>query len=312
MLKLYKRMMTWNIDRLAVGGCMNKRRRKVADIALKLFVEKGFQQTSIQDIIEQANISKGTFYNYFSNKNDCIAEILEELREDARQIRMKMQVGKDEKDRTVLIEQISILTRLNRERNLTTIFEAILNSNEVELKKLVLNHRIHEMEWLAGRFVDVYGEELKNFAFELSILFYGMMHYILFTMKITNSAQSIHRIVEVLLSYLEVIIPIMTEKGTTLIDPSSLHFLQARVERKMPSLQELLDLAKDLEENITFTTDQQDLYDTIVSELKRERIRKVVLQPLIKPFQQSFVQTEKEHEVNNFTNLLWYYLRVHY
>lgn len=304
------KLVTWNIKEM-VGGRMNKRRRKVADIALKLFVEKGFQQTSIQDIIEHANISKGTFYNYFSNKNDCIAEILEGLRYDASQIRLEMQVGKDETDRSVLIEQISILTQLNRERNLNTIFEAILNSNEVELKRLVMHHRIHEIEWLAERFADVYGEEIRQFAFELSILFYGMMHYILFTMKITNSTQSIHRIVEVLLTYLEAIIPIMNENGSTLLDPSSLHFLQARIDRKSISLEEILDLVKNIEKRTTFTTDQQDLYDTIVSELQRDRIRKSVLQPLIKPFQKTFIQPEMKAEVNTFTNFLWYYLRIH-
>ncbi|MEH7236527.1 TetR/AcrR family transcriptional regulator [Bacillus sp. JJ1562] len=289
---------------------MNKRRRRVAEAALKLFVEKGFQQTSIQEIIEHANISKGTFYNYFSNKNDCIAEILEGLRYDASQIRMEMQVGKDETDRTVLIDQISILTKLNKERNLNTIFESILNSNEIELKKMVMHHRIHELEWLGGRFVDVYGDEIRQYGFELSILFYGMMHYILFTIKITNSEQSVHRIVEVVLTYLEAIIPIMVEKESTLLDPSSLHFLQARIDRKVLTHEELLDLAKKLEQEATFTVDQQDLYDTIVSELQRKRIRKSVLQPLIKPFQQSFIQTEMESQVNTFTNFLWYFLRM--
>lgn len=303
-------MVSWNIKGID-GGHMNNRRRRVADVALKLFVEKGFQQTSIQDIIEHANISKGTFYNYFSNKNDCIAEILEGLRYDASQIRMEMQVGKDETDRAVLIDQISILTQLNKERNLNTIFESILNSNEVELKKMVMHHRIHELEWLAGRFVEVYGEEVREYGFELSILFYGMMHYIIFTIKITNSEQSIHRIVEVVLTYLEAIIPVMKEKGSSLLDPTSLRFLQARIDRKVLSLEELLDLAKNLEKEATFTTDQQDLYDTIVSELQRDRIRKSVLQPLIKPFQQSFVQTEMETQVNTFTNFLWYFIRMH-
>nr|WP_309100693.1 hypothetical protein [Fredinandcohnia onubensis] len=72
-----------------------------------------------------------------------------------------------------------------------------------------------------------------------------------------------------------------------------------------------MDLAKNIGKDATFTTDQRDLYDTIVSELQRERIRKSVLQPLIKPFQLSFVQTGIEHEVNTFTNFLWYYLRMH-
>ena len=119
---------------------MNKRKRHVADVALKLFVEKGIQQTSIQEIIELAKISKGTFYNYFSSKNDCIAEILEGLRYDASQMRLEMQMGKDPKDRQIFIEQISILMKLNEERNLHSVFEAIMSSNEPVPR---LSHRVN-------------------------------------------------------------------------------------------------------------------------------------------------------------------------
>lgn len=58
---------------------MNERKKHVAETALKLFQEKGIQHTSIQDIVKAASISKGTFYNYFTSKNDCVAEILEDL-----------------------------------------------------------------------------------------------------------------------------------------------------------------------------------------------------------------------------------------
>ncbi|WP_449536691.1 TetR/AcrR family transcriptional regulator [Ferdinandcohnia sp. Marseille-Q9671] len=289
---------------------MNKRRRHVANIALKLFIEKGFQQTSIQDIIEHAKISKGTFYNYFSNKNDCIAEILEGLRYDANQLRLEMQIGKDETDRNILIEQISILIQLNAERNLHTLYEAILSSNEVELKKLVMRDRFYELEWFAGRFIEVYGEEIRPYGIELSILFYGMLQHILFTIKITNSSQSINRVIEVLLSYLEVIIPKMIHDDGTLLDEAALRFFQSKIDQKVISIEEILNLAKNLEKKTTFTTDQQDLFDTIVSELKRDRIRKSVLQPLIKPFQQAFIQSQVKQEISTFTNQVWYYLRT--
>lgn len=48
---------------------MNKRKKHVMDKAHELFIENGFQHTSIQDILAASNISKGTFYNYFSSKN---------------------------------------------------------------------------------------------------------------------------------------------------------------------------------------------------------------------------------------------------
>ena len=182
---------------------MSRRKRHVAEVALKLFVEKGIQQTSIQDIIEQSNISKRTFYNYFSSKNDCIAEILEGLRYDASQRRLEMLVGKDEMDRGILIEQISLLIQLNEERKLSTLFEAILNSNEIELKKLVMHHRMYEMEWLSSRFTEVFGDHTRDYAFECSVLFLGMMQYIMFSMKISNTRLPTSQIVDVLLSYIE-------------------------------------------------------------------------------------------------------------
>ncbi|WP_251550791.1 TetR/AcrR family transcriptional regulator [Neobacillus muris] len=289
---------------------MNNRKRKVADIALKLFVEKGIQQTSIQEIIDKANISKGTFYNYFTSKNDCIADILEILRYDASQQRIAVQVGKDKKDRQVFIEQITILIRLNEERNLSALFEAILHSNESELKKLVLQHRVYEMEWLANRLIEVFGEEIRDYAFEATVLFYGMLQHMLFTIKITNSPYSLHQLVDAILSYIELILPNMIENNRTMLNYSAIDLLRTNVDKKMVTTEELKELANQLQNQYKFNEEQQDLFDVIMEELQRDRVRKVVLQPLLKPFNQLFHETPLESQVHKFTNMVWYYLKM--
>ena len=40
------------------------------DTAFNLFTKKGFKETSIQDIVDNAGIGKGTFYLYFKDKYD--------------------------------------------------------------------------------------------------------------------------------------------------------------------------------------------------------------------------------------------------
>ena len=45
------------------GDFMNDRKLHVVNMAHQLFIEKGFQATSIQDILDYSGISKGTFYN---------------------------------------------------------------------------------------------------------------------------------------------------------------------------------------------------------------------------------------------------------
>ncbi|WP_462413584.1 TetR/AcrR family transcriptional regulator [Neobacillus sp. Marseille-QA0830] len=289
---------------------MNNRKRKVADVALKIFVEKGIQQTSIQEIIEKANISKGTFYNYFTSKNDCIADILEILRYDASQQRIAVQVGKDKKDRQVFIEQITILIRLNEERNLSGLFEAILHSNETELKKLVLQHRVYEMEWLANRLIEVFREEIREYAFELTVLFYGMLQHMLFTIKFTNSPYSLHELVHAILSYIELIIPDMIKNNRAILNYSAIDLLRTNVDKKMVTIPELIELANQLPRGYPFNDEQQDLFDAIMEELQKDRIRKIVIQPLLKPFYELFNETPIESQVHKFTNMVWYYLKM--
>jgi AcrR family transcriptional regulator len=48
--------------------------------SLRLFSLKGFSSTSLQDIIQAANTSKGGFYNHFTSKEDLFFQVLEEAR----------------------------------------------------------------------------------------------------------------------------------------------------------------------------------------------------------------------------------------
>jgi len=53
------------------------RRNEILDAAQQLFAFKGYDQTSVQDVLDAAGISKGAFYHYFTSKSellDCLVE----------------------------------------------------------------------------------------------------------------------------------------------------------------------------------------------------------------------------------------------
>jgi len=52
------------------------RRRELAEVALRLWAERGFDQTSVAAIAEQAGVAKGTFYLYFESKEALLLEVL--------------------------------------------------------------------------------------------------------------------------------------------------------------------------------------------------------------------------------------------
>jgi AcrR family transcriptional regulator len=54
-----------------------KRQSEIMNIALKLFAEKGYTATSIDDIIDTAKIARGTFYLHFTGKSDVLSMIVE-------------------------------------------------------------------------------------------------------------------------------------------------------------------------------------------------------------------------------------------
>lgn len=53
----------------------NDKEFRLLDTAFKLFTEKGIKDTSIQEIVDNANVAKGTFYLYFKDKYE-IRDIL--------------------------------------------------------------------------------------------------------------------------------------------------------------------------------------------------------------------------------------------
>jgi len=48
---------------------------KITQQSILLFQEKGFSQTSIQDIVKALEVTKGTFYYYFSSKEQLLMDI---------------------------------------------------------------------------------------------------------------------------------------------------------------------------------------------------------------------------------------------
>lgn len=51
-----------------------RQREAIVTAAVTLFRERGFEETRIQDILEHAEISLGTFYNYFPGKDAVLDE----------------------------------------------------------------------------------------------------------------------------------------------------------------------------------------------------------------------------------------------
>ncbi|QPC89597.1 TetR/AcrR family transcriptional regulator [Mesorhizobium sp. INR15] len=56
------------------------KRSQIIDGARRVFIEKGFEAASMNDITREAGVSKGTIYVYFANKEELFEALIEEER----------------------------------------------------------------------------------------------------------------------------------------------------------------------------------------------------------------------------------------
>ena len=95
---------------------------------IRLIEEKGFEELTVRDIANEANINRGTFYTHYEDKHDLIKECQRELMEGMSQIakeKLKFTLSKEQnKDKA------------NMASPAITIFE-FLNENKVIMKALL-------------------------------------------------------------------------------------------------------------------------------------------------------------------------------
>lgn len=54
---------------------INNTKSRIVTAAWKLFYEQGYDNTTIEDVLEEANVSRGTFYHHFAGKDSLPASL---------------------------------------------------------------------------------------------------------------------------------------------------------------------------------------------------------------------------------------------
>lgn len=83
----------------------------ILDVAARLFMEKGYEHTSIQDIIDNlGGLSKGAIYHHFKSKEDILVAVTDKMTEESNKqlkaIRDREDLSGKEKLKTIFRESI--------------------------------------------------------------------------------------------------------------------------------------------------------------------------------------------------------------
>jgi AcrR family transcriptional regulator len=139
-------------------------RNRIFEISGRLFKEKGFESTTVDEITKEAGIAKGTFFNYFPTKESLLSYFREQKEEFILSI-MQDQTTRDIPVREK-IENFLILVAEYYEED-----RELLRLLFFEQRKLLMSsghrlphgsHRKKKQEFLIDLLVDFIREGIKN------------------------------------------------------------------------------------------------------------------------------------------------------
>ncbi|WP_342600950.1 TetR/AcrR family transcriptional regulator [Psychrobacillus sp. FSL H8-0483] len=283
---------------------VNNRKRNVLLTAQRLFTEKGYAATSVQDIIDESKISKGTFYNYFSSKNECIIAIIENAEEETALKRREMLVQQEIKNKDILIKQLSVKMEFYRERNLIPIFVAIFHSQDSDLREVIKRNHYEEVKWLATRLVDVFGEETKKISVDCAVLMLGMIQQVQHPWTVKSRQISVYELVTYVLKRVESIIYDMVKSQDLLIDSYTFnHYYDDVQVTKGEVILQLNAFYKT--HKIDLKVKEQQLIEFLLEELNSTNPRKFLLETVISSFSNSFDQNTLDQQAKEISSNLW-------
>lgn len=131
-----------------------KKRDLVIETALSLFMHKGYESVSVDDIIAATHTSKGTFYHYFNSKEDIVAEVGDRQRAIVEQWSRRSPAHVQSLESHInrlfldLASNLSAYPRLIRSFNALCLQNDKLNRKQRELSEYLLQALLR---WLPDR-----------------------------------------------------------------------------------------------------------------------------------------------------------------
>ncbi|MFC3040377.1 TetR/AcrR family transcriptional regulator [Virgibacillus xinjiangensis] len=155
---------------------MNEKRRKLIEAGMKLVAAKGYHSTSIQEIAEEAGVSKGTFYIYFQSKEDFITTAFGYFHDLIdQQFRQINEEGHTPRKQLEL--QINfLLSCVDKYKQIIIMYFREHISIGENTDKLTEKSKRESFLWMRDTIRHIYGEEVDEYLADLVIQMEGIFH----------------------------------------------------------------------------------------------------------------------------------------
>lgn len=188
-----------------------ERKKEFLDIARQFFFTKGYEQTSVDAIIKEIGLSKGSFYYYFKSKEDLLNELTKDLISDIL-VEVKKIVNKNNLKAVAKLNKTFDaigMVKLNNIELIKTLQKAFYDDQNIYFRYKVYQNSTYmlapEFEKIIiqgldeGSFSTPYPDEAARLFFELSFMVGERLTKLI--LEIDQHPENFNQIIKILKNY---------------------------------------------------------------------------------------------------------------
>lgn len=186
---------------------MNKR-QELMENAIRLFSEKGFHQASIQEIAQEAGISKGAFYKHFDSKENILIEILQQYQMTIIQEVTLPNIAEASGNKEVIVRKLNkelVQWITNREFFLVLFREFPPNENQ-QITEIMEQLKAAMTKSHREALLSVYGDEVQPYITDLTVMLEGMLKEYILLLIFQRADVDTYKLAELLVGSMDAII----------------------------------------------------------------------------------------------------------
>lgn len=167
---------------------MSEKRHHILEVAIRLFARKGYHATSIQEIVDELGIAKGSLYFHFKSKEDLLISIynyyIDLIYNQMTELNEEGSYSPRERVELLIVQHFKFISE-HRDFIKMQMQDKVVVSKEIQ--NVLLELRSRTLQWRMEQILEIYGAEMKPYAYDGAALLGSMMgeflSYVIFDEK---------------------------------------------------------------------------------------------------------------------------------
>lgn len=264
---------------------MKEKERLIMDTSMKLFARKGFSSTSIQEIANEAGISKGSFYLYFKSKEALLMAIFKHyydtFHSDLEQLK-----SNNLSPREQFIEQmVTQFSTFLGQKDFIIMHarESAIPFNK-DIANIISNMRVEFLESIQQSLSAMYGEKLNDHLSSLTFLVQGISNSFLELLLLDKTTIDIYDLAHFILNRTDDLAQglVNSDEKPLITKDAFKHILQCPLDSKQISKDDVLQTLQNTKVECIDSGDLLITLEVLEEELQRDNPRMPVIQGMLR------------------------------